>query len=170
MQLTIEVNKLTLIVRLHDRRSLQLFPKMYYYASTNLRSETTLQLKNHSTYVKNNHTRMDETCFIGHVPSCHYVCLVWQHHDVLQTSAIALKRLRIGPKGAHFWNFWNHLCQKRAYCEISRATKKIRLVPTWKKTDCSICPVYFQNNVAFTLTTRNRVANVCDRYPKSKMC
>ena len=38
----------------HDRRSLQLFPKMYYYLSP--RSETTLPLKIHSTYVKNNHT------------------------------------------------------------------------------------------------------------------
>ena len=40
----------------HDRRSLQLLPKMYYYASPTLRSETTLMLKIHSTYVKNNHT------------------------------------------------------------------------------------------------------------------
>ena len=40
----------------HDRRSLQLFPKMYYYVSPTLRSETTLPLKkNHSAYVKNNH-------------------------------------------------------------------------------------------------------------------
>ncbi len=46
----------SLMVGSHDRRSLQLFPKMYYYASPTLRSETTLPLKNHSTYVKNNHT------------------------------------------------------------------------------------------------------------------
>ena len=30
----------------HDRRSLQLSSKMYYYASPTLRSETTLPLKN----------------------------------------------------------------------------------------------------------------------------
>ena len=35
----------TVIVGSHDRRSLQLFPKMYYYASPTLRSETTLPLK-----------------------------------------------------------------------------------------------------------------------------
>ena len=31
----------SLMVRSHDRRSLQIFPKMYYYASPTLRSETT---------------------------------------------------------------------------------------------------------------------------------
>ena len=45
-----------LMVGSHDRRSLQLFPKMYYYAAPILRSETTLPLKIHSTYVKINHT------------------------------------------------------------------------------------------------------------------
>ena len=44
-----------LMVGTHDRRCLQLFPEMYYYASPTLRSETTLPLKPHSTYVKNNH-------------------------------------------------------------------------------------------------------------------
>ena len=44
-----------LIVGSHGGRSLQLFPKMYYYASSTLRSETTLPLKN-SMYVKSNHT------------------------------------------------------------------------------------------------------------------
>ena len=47
---------ISIMVGSHDRRSLQLSPKMYYYASLTLRSETTLPLKNHSTYVKNNHT------------------------------------------------------------------------------------------------------------------
>ena len=36
---------------------------------------------------------------ISPVPSCHYILLVWQHYDVLQTSATASKRLRIWPKG-----------------------------------------------------------------------
>ena len=34
-----------LMVGTHDRRCLQLFPEMYYYASPTLRSETTLPLK-----------------------------------------------------------------------------------------------------------------------------
>ena len=37
--------KLTLIVGSHDRRSLQLYPKMYYYASPTPRSKTKLPLK-----------------------------------------------------------------------------------------------------------------------------
>ena len=54
----------------HDRRCLQLSPKMYYYASPTLRSEPTLSLKNHSKYGKNNHTCC---CFVWGVSLTHSV-------------------------------------------------------------------------------------------------
>ena len=66
--------------------------------------------------------------------------------------------------------FRSHLCQKRAYCEISRATQILRLVPRERKEKSYICPLHFESNVTFTLATRNRLVNVCDRYPKSKSC
>ena len=54
--------RVTVIVGSHGRRSLQLFPRIYYHASSTLRSKTNLPLKKKkkkkkpSTYVKNNHT------------------------------------------------------------------------------------------------------------------
>ena len=42
--------------------------------------------------------------------------------------------------------------------------------PTWKKKDCSICSLHFENYVTFTLTIQNCVANFCDKHPKSKSC
>ena len=54
--LLVWIAQCTVMLGSHDRRSQQLFPKMYYYASPTVRWETTLPLKNHSMYVKNNHT------------------------------------------------------------------------------------------------------------------
>ena len=46
------------------------------------------------------------------VPYPHVItfCLVWQHHDVLQTSATASKRLRIGPKGCILLQHFEATC------------------------------------------------------------
>ena len=46
------------------------------------------------------------------VPYPHVItfCLVWQHHDVLQTSATASKRLRIGPKGCILLQHFETTC------------------------------------------------------------
>ena len=152
----------------HDRKSLQLFHKIYYYPSPTLRSETTWPLKNQSTYVRNNHTRNRWKIFPS-VPYPHVItfCLVWQHYDMLQTSSTASKRLRIGPKDCillqrfEATSIWNILILK--YLEQQHFKDWCHV----KKQDCSICPLHFESNVTFTLTTRNRVANLYDRHPKS---
>ena len=81
-----------LMVGSHDRRSLQLFPKMYYYASSTRRSETTLPLENQTTAPCNR--------FFPSIPYPQVItfCLVWQHHDVFHIPATASERLRIGTK------------------------------------------------------------------------
>ena len=123
--------KVTVIVGLHDRRSLQLFPKLYYYASPTLRSETTLPLKDHSTYVKIT-TPCNRWFFfsIDPVPSCHYILFslttprrVWNFCD-------SVKRIENRAEKLHTYaTFWSHLCQKLAYCKKSRARKISRVVP-----------------------------------------
>ena len=161
----------SLMVGSHDRRSLQLFPKMYYYASPTLRSETTLPLKDHSTYVKIT-TPCNRWFFfsIDPVPSCHYILFslttprrVWNFCD-------SVKRIENRAEKLHTYaTFWSHLCQKLAYYKKSRARKISRVVPRERR-DCSICSLHSKNYVTFTLTTRNRVANFCDKHPTSKSC
>ena len=102
-------------------------------------------------------------------------CLVWQHHDVFQTSATASKRLRIEPKSCKPMQLFEATCVKNLLIvKKSRARNISRAVPQksvpWKKKDISICSLYSENYVTFTLTTRNRVANFCDKHPKSKSC
>ena len=88
------------------------------------------------------------------------ICLVWQHHDMFQTSATASKRWRIKPKSCILMQFF----------EATWVTKNFKSSTMWKKKDCSICCLHSENYVTLTLTTRNRVANFCDKHPKSKSC
>ena len=50
-QIRAPITTRALMVDSHDRRSLQLPPKMYYYASPTLRSETMLPLKKQTQHV-----------------------------------------------------------------------------------------------------------------------
>ena len=97
----------------HDHISLQLFPKMYYYASPTLRSETTLPLKKKKTPQKNKNknTPCNRWKVFLSIPYPHITfCLVWQHHDVFQTSATASKRLRIEPKSCILLQLFEATC------------------------------------------------------------
>ena len=85
----------------HDRRCLQLSPKMYYYASPTLRSEPTLPLKNHSKYGKSNHTCC---CFVWGVsltcPMLFYV----------GSFSYTLRAVLCGGVVLHYWCLF--LCRK----------------------------------------------------------
>ena len=107
---------------------------------------------------------------IDPVPSCHYICLVWQHHDVFQTSATPSKRLRIEPKSCILMQFFEATCVRNLLIVKNLEHEKFQKYTTWKKKDFSICSLHSENYVTFTLTTRNRVANFCDKHPKSKSC
>ena len=67
------------------------------------------------------------------IPYPHVItfCLVWQHHDVFQTSATAsVKKIENRAEKLHTYaTFWRHSCQKLAYCKKSRARKISRVVP-----------------------------------------
>ena len=70
-----------------------------------------------------------------------------------------------------------HLRQRQKNWESGRKVayfcnflKRLKTGTKWKKKDCSICALHFENNVTFTLTTGNRFANFCDKHPKSKSC
>jgi len=85
-------------------------------------------------------------------------CLVWQQ---IENRAEKLHT---------YATFWSRLCQKRAYCKTSRARNILRVVPRERRKYCSICSLHLENYATFTLTTRNRVANFCDKHRKSKSC
>ena len=93
-------------------------------------------------------------------------CLVWQHHDVFHIPVTTSKRLRIGPK------IWILLGLFEATCIINllivNKSKNLKSGTTWKRK--SVLTLHFENYVTFILTTRNRVANFCDKHPKSKSC
>ena len=100
----------SLILGSHNRRSLQLFPKMYYSASPaltlSLRSETMLLLENTAHMLETTTPCNRWKLFL----SLHF-CLVWQHHEVLQTSVTASKTFRIGAQKLHSSaTYWSHLC------------------------------------------------------------
>ena len=103
---------IALIVGSHDRRSLQLFPKMYYYASPTLSSETTLPLKNPTERMLKTTTPCNRWKIFLSIPYPHVItfCLVWQHHDVFQTSATASKSLRIEPKSCILMQLFEATC------------------------------------------------------------
>ena len=48
------------------------------------------------------------------IPYPHFItfCLVWHHHDVLQTSVTASKRLRIGPKSCILLQLFEATCDR----------------------------------------------------------
>ena len=81
---------------------------------------------------------------ISPVPSCRYICLVWQHHHVLQTSATACKRLIIGPKGSILLKHFETTCVRNVLIvKISRATQILRLVPRdRRKIDLSVLYIF----------------------------
>ena len=97
--------------------------------------------------------------------------LVWQHHDVFQTSATASKRLRIEPKSAAYVsNFLKPLVSETCLLLKIESTENFNSGTKWKKNDCSTCSLHSKNYVTFNLTTRKHVANFCDKHPKSKSC
>ena len=106
------------------------------------------------------------------IPYPHVItfCLVWQHHDVFQTSATASKRLRIEPKSCILMQLFEAACVRNLLIVKNLEHKNFKSGTTWKKKDCSICSLHSENYVTFTLTTRNGVANFCDKHPKSESC
>ena len=146
---------------------------MYYYASPTLRWETTLPLKKKitarmlKTATPRNRWKIIPSVLYPHVIT---FCLVWQHHDVFQTSATASKRLRIEPKSCILMQLFEATCVRNLLIVKNLGTKNFTSSTTWKKKDCSICSLHSENYVTFTLTTRSRVANFCDKHPKSKSC
>ena len=122
--------KLTLIVGSHDRRNLQLFPKMYYYGSPTHKSETTLPLKTTARMLKTTISRNRWSIF-------HQSCTLMSLHLFSLTAprrvaniCDSVEKIENRAERLHTSEtFWNHLCQKRAYCEMSRATQILRLVP-----------------------------------------
>ena len=109
----------TLLVGSHNHRSLQLVPKMHYYLSPTLRSETVLPLKKHACMLKTT-----TPCYCNRwkiflsILYPHFItfCFIWQHHDMLQTSAIESKNFRIGPKSCILLQLFEVMFQKLAYC------------------------------------------------------
>ena len=80
----------------HDRRSLQLPPQMYYYASPTLRSETMLPLKREKEKEKRKQSKTEKT---KKQNKNEEKKKRKNTHVILQTSPTASKRLRIRPKG-----------------------------------------------------------------------
>ena len=98
----------------HGRTSLQLFPKMCYYASSTLRSETTLPLKRKrkKAHMLKTTTPCNRWKIVLSIPYPHVVafCLVWQHHDVFHVPATASKIVRIGPKSCILLQLFEATC------------------------------------------------------------
>ena len=141
---------------------------MYYYASPT----TTLPLKNtHTAIMLKTTTPCNRWKTFLSIPYPHFItfCLVWQHHDVLQTSVTASKRLRIRPKSCILLQLFEATCDRNMLTAKNVKHEKFK---EWcyMKEDCSICSFPFENYVTFILTTQNHVANFCDKHPKSKSC
>ena len=112
----------------HDYRSLQLFPKMYYYASPTLRSETTLQLKQNTARMLKTTTPYNRWKIFLWNPYPHVItfCLICQHHEVFQTSATASKRLRIEPKSCIPMQLFEATCVRNLLI-VKNKNKKTKL-------------------------------------------
>ena len=159
----------TLMVGSHDQRSLQLFPKMYYYASPTLRSETTLPLKNTNAHMLKTTPCNRWKIFLS-IPYPHVItfCLVWQHHDVFQTSATASKRLRIEPKSCIHMQLFEATCVRNLLIVKNLEHWKFQEWYHVKEERLFYLFLHSKNYVMFTLTTQNCFANFCDKHPKSK--
>ena len=97
--------------------------------------------------------------------------LPFQVSDITPRLPRGVKKIENRAEKLHTYaTFWSHLCQKLDFCKSSRAQTIFKSGTTWKKKDCSICSLHSKNYATFTLTTRSRGANICDKYPKSKSC
>ena len=122
----------------HDHRSLQLFLKMYYYASPTLRSEMTVSLKK-SQHIcwKQPHHVTDERFFCQSCTliSLHFVkfdtttcckLLVWQHHFCDRVKKIQ------GPKSCKFLQLFEATCVRNLLVVKNLEQEKFKEY-TWKK-------------------------------------
>ena len=107
---------------------------------------------------------------ISPVPSCHYILFSLTTPRRVSNFCNSIKKIDNWAEKLHTYaTFWSHLCQKLAYCKKSRAQEILRVVPRERKKIVLSVP-YVLKIVTFSLTTRNRVANFCDKHPKSKSC
>ena len=122
----------------HDSRGLQLYPKMYYYSSPTLRSETTLPLKN-SKKTKTKQTKKQTKNV------CDSVKTIENRAERLHNSANLLKRLehrqfkdwyhvkeeRLFYLSFTFWKLcYVYFDHTKPSCKLLRQTSKIKELQT----------------------------------------
>ena len=89
---------------------------------------------------------------------------------MFQTSATASKRLRIEPKSCILMQHFEAACVRKVLIvkHLEHAQNILRVVPRERRKIVLSVP-YILKIMSRSLSTRNRVANFCDKYPKSKI-
>ena len=107
------------------------------------------------------------------IPYPHVItfCLVWQHHDVFQTSAIASKRLRIEPKNCILLQLFEATCVRNLLIVKYLEHEQFQEYYHVKEERLFDSVRYILKIMSLSLWPHETVLQIfCDKHPKSKSC